>query len=838
MNHANISLVIAPVGTCRIHTPLRNGSTKYPIKLQLARNYGFVHTSTEALQQLQFMLQDRAVPKEIQTLSFRPGVETDYCAKPPVTADLYIVELSSKKCFSVDGYPVQFNYMARFFGDFFADRQRGRQFWSMSSVDQLVSRRTWLETEAVFRRMAPNDRELLARVLRREQTDEELELEMGQIAELVGKDKLVFVTHVDAMAPDNTLIGQRHQLILSVRRIAARLGVACYDPTPLMTEIGQANAMENGGLDLTHYTDRFAKRLFADWYSNLMLPRMVSAEELQQAQSTPEHAIELANIEAAWNAGRLFDASQRLRAILRRYPSRLDHCLLLARMQMEMGDYEGVVGVLDTPLVNRGANEQVEQTLMRAYYALGKYREAALLADALLADEIETSEILRISASAATRLGHSEKAVTAWKRLFRITSADAAAAAATAALELLKSSGDFEGAATWADEVRESLPEHVPSYLAQWDFKLQCGDRTGLMMLSGEPVRIPEANAFDLVERTAAGGFSLPAALFALGQNLLDVPGVRTEQWFASTSRQWLEEGMAALESDNLPVAADRIQASARITPKSASTIRAGLLLERRLRRDARLALAAKNYQEVTAIASIALSTNTRFAELDSIAGRAAEALGDTETALHHLRLAADQEGAPMAARAHLARVAVKGQRYGEAIDAYRQIAAHPSADEAMRRDALDRLTILRNRAVRFARDLLAREQYDEAWCLLHHIEQASPDGAEVSNERRRIIASLHAKLRALDPGNASERLAICETILRLLPEDAIGLRAAAGAEMRLHRFARALPYWNALRARSESTDQIDNNVRRCLTWIEREQFAQQRAETPLTTAD
>ena len=39
----------APIGTCRIHTPLRDAVGRYPIKLQLGRNYGFVHTSAEAL---------------------------------------------------------------------------------------------------------------------------------------------------------------------------------------------------------------------------------------------------------------------------------------------------------------------------------------------------------------------------------------------------------------------------------------------------------------------------------------------------------------------------------------------------------------------------------------------------------------------------------------------------------------------------------------------------------------------------------------------------------------------------------------------------------------------
>jgi tetratricopeptide (TPR) repeat protein len=807
----------------------------------LARNYGFVHTSADALQQLRFMLCDRPIPADVQILTFRPGVETGAYDKPHAPADLYVVELSSKKLLSVDGHPVQINYVARHFADFFADRQRTRKFWSMSSESQQEARRAWLETDPVFRRLAPNDRDLLARVLRSEQSDEDLEREMNEIADLVGKDKLVFVTHVDATAPDNTLIEQRHQLILSVHAIAGRMGVPCYDPTPLMTEVGQINAMENGGLDLTHYTDEFADRLFADWYANFFLPRLDATGDLAQAQSirAPELVVDgAASIESAWNAGQLREASQRVRAVLRRDPGQLDHRMLLVRMQMEMGDYEGVLAVLETPLADGGANEQAQQILMQAYYALGKYSEAGRLAGALLADEIETPEILRISADSATRLGIYDKAMTAWKRLFRVSLDEAGAAdAAAAVLDLFKSAGDIEGAADWADEVRQTLPSHVPSYVAQWECKLAAEDRKGLMALVDDPIRIPEAVAVDLVQRTSAQGFALPAALFAVAQDLLGAPGFRTEEWFAQTSPQWLGEGLAALDSDNLLVAADRIRASAQITPKAGPTIRAGLTLERRLRRDARLALAAKDYANVTAIAGIALGAGIPFPDLDSLLGRAADALGDTETALRHLRRVADEAGAPVSARVLLARVAVKGQRYGEAIDAYCQVAANEGAEESVREEARRQLTILRNRAVRFARELLAREEHEEAWSLLEHIETASPDGAEVGQEKRRVVSSLHSKLRALDPGNAGERLAVCETILRLQPDDVIGLKAAAGAEMRLHRFAQALPYWNALRDKSDNPEQIDNNVRRCLTWIERAQGTQRRTGAPLTQA-
>ncbi|MFY2980317.1 hypothetical protein ACOQLH_33060, partial [Klebsiella pneumoniae] len=76
---------------------------------------------------------------------------------------------------------------------------------------------------------------------------------------------------------------QRAQLIAAVTASAQRIGVPCYDPTPLMNKIGQADAMEDGGLDLTHYTPLFAERLYTEWFKTFVRPRM--------STSTPQPSV-------------------------------------------------------------------------------------------------------------------------------------------------------------------------------------------------------------------------------------------------------------------------------------------------------------------------------------------------------------------------------------------------------------------------------------------------------------------------------------------------------------------------------------------------------------------
>src|SRR3546814_19095038 len=104
------AFTIAPIGTCRIHTPLRDGAGRYPITLQLGRNYGFVHTTAEALQQARFMFGQADIPADVQRLIFRPSNGEQARRGTHKPADLYMVELSSRKLLTIDGFPIQSNY--------------------------------------------------------------------------------------------------------------------------------------------------------------------------------------------------------------------------------------------------------------------------------------------------------------------------------------------------------------------------------------------------------------------------------------------------------------------------------------------------------------------------------------------------------------------------------------------------------------------------------------------------------------------------------------------------------------------------------------------------------
>jgi len=813
---------VAPVGTCRIHTPLRRGAGRYPIRPVLTRNYGFVHTSSEALQQLRFMFGETDLPEDVRRLTFRPSVSADFDVQTHARADLYLVELSSTKLLTVDGYPIQINYMARYFGDFFADKERSRMFWALSAPRRLAERRRLLREDFAFQRLCAADRDLLERIQKRDLGDDEIERDMREIADRLGGDNLVFVTHVDAQTPDNVPIEQRRKLIAAVRAAARKMDVRCFDPTRLMRALGQANAMENGGLDLTHYTDLFCDRLCDTWYTTFVVPRMGDPGE-DAAAPGPLDApgAALADIEAKWNAGQLREASAELRDLLRSGAGGPAHRMLLGRMQYELGDYEGAIEQFGASGGDAGADDKLAVMRMQCYFRTGEYRQAARIAAALIADEKETPDTLRICAVSAQALGDMESALNNWKRLFRIAPHDSDAA--TAAARLLVESNDIEGARLWADEVRRIWPQHRASFEILWNGKLTEADREGLIALAREPVDLDGPCRLALARQSADSGFAVPAALLAVGQGAGRTATPEIAAWIAEQASEWLERGRAALDVGDLLRAADDLQARWLLNPDGNALIRARRALERQMRHGVQAALMSKDYQAAARILEMAGKTLFTFTAFDSLRIRLAAIVGDVPAALSYLHRASEPDIVISGTDwLRLARTAVRGACYGEAIDAYARVLSSGSGDEATRSEAARQIVGLKSRAIRHARECVAAGDHERAWALLDRLQQFVPDGRDVQAEKKRVLKALYAQVKALDPASDADRLALGKVILRMVPDDPVGLKAAATGAMRVHRFDDALKYWQALRNSAASPELIDANMQKCRAWIDR----------------
>ena len=70
---------------------------------------------------------------------------------------------------------------------------------------------------------------------------------MAEIVERLGRDKVLFVTHVNATTPDGATIAMRERTIRWVKLAAQQPEVRSFDPTELMQEFGPERAMEQDG---------------------------------------------------------------------------------------------------------------------------------------------------------------------------------------------------------------------------------------------------------------------------------------------------------------------------------------------------------------------------------------------------------------------------------------------------------------------------------------------------------------------------------------------------------------------------------------------------------------
>ena len=817
-----VSVKLAPVGTCRIHNPLSMGVGRYPLTPVYGRNYGYVHTSAEALQQLRYMHGLVDIPKSVRTLTFRPILAKGFFKKPHELADIYMVEISSRKRLTIDEYPLQLNYMTRHFSDFFSDRQRTRLYWSMASDDRIGERRAWLATDPAFMRLPKKDRDLLMAIVRHNLSDEEVERDIRDIAELVGKDKLVVVTHVNALKPDDTVIGSREGLIKAVKSIARKVGVPCYDPSPLMLELGQFQAMKNDGLDLTHFTDIFSERLCFDWFKAFVAPRMggldLPATSSSDAVRGEDEAVVV--IETAWQSGQIVEAFKQVHEALRSYPDSHEHRGLLGRMQFSLGDYESAIASLERARGGHWQDEKSDALLMRAYFGNGKYEQARKMAVALIYDESETEEVVRICAICAAHLNDLDSSLADWKRLFLL--ADDKVEAADAVLGILRKQGDPASINAWANEVLQHIPSHEQSFVELWNDGVRKGDRSGLLALAQQSICLSADAAVELVKRAAVSGFATPAAVLAASHGVIDSQDREVIAWLSARIDEWLQEGMTALVEGRMLESADPIQACWQVRPREATLIRARRSVERRLRQAMREAFVAKNYASVVDLAKIATDTLLSFPQLESLLGRAHHALGDNEKALVHLKRAAQEPDASSAIRFQLARVALRCHRYVDAVDAYFEVVRDTGWDEPAHVEARRQLVALGSRLILLSRELFAQGKPDEARSLLDRLEMICSGHPSVERERRRMVLVLRAQVKALGASDEAKRLHLGETILRFSPRDVVGLKSVAVAAMRMQNFALALRCWEALLSRVDNPEQVELNIRKCALWIER----------------
>ena len=261
-------LVLSALGSCRVVNPVRRAVSSFPIIFNNSRVFGYAHSAAEIVQQIQFLkgrfdLSQRLLPFLAPTTEIGLWVNASHRM-----SDVYVVEISSAKIVRLGETSVQWNHVCRYFADFLQESQRAKTFWSLAHPDNQDQKLAFLASDKTYKTLSSHDQELLRSIT----------LEIADHASLTRDVKLIlrelprvlFVTHVNARLGDGTYIASRHKFIQLVKGVFSSLNASCSDPTELMEQFGQDNALLTENVSFTHYSEGFERGLFANWYDQYL----------------------------------------------------------------------------------------------------------------------------------------------------------------------------------------------------------------------------------------------------------------------------------------------------------------------------------------------------------------------------------------------------------------------------------------------------------------------------------------------------------------------------------------------------------------------------------------
>jgi tetratricopeptide (TPR) repeat protein len=805
--------IISPLGTCRIHTPLRRGSDRFGYKLDIMSNYGFVHTSAEIIQQLRFMEGDLDLPDNLLPLIARPNFTRTAKSTSGTSADLYGIEISSAKNLRLYGFDIQLNYTTRYFGDFFYNADRARRFWSMALPKNMDDRLHWLKTEPTFCALSPEDQQLLADIEMGFLDTDHIISDLQKIIDLVGKERVFVQTHIDAATSVGTRINSRSKLIKSLETITRKLDIPCFNPTSLMTEFGQKKAMENGGEDLTHYTPAFSDKI-ANMLYGKFIASVSSIHILGTDEPYKQNSFDLEHFESRLKDGDLMVMAREAFAALRTEPSQPAYQRMAGYILTEIGDFERALHYLK----RIRSTEEDEIAIMRCYEGIGKPAHALKVGKTLLGDEHESPEILLICANSATAMGNPANALPYWKRLFQISNDQTQAA--TQVLNILRETKRIDEMLNWAHDVLKIIPGHLPCFAALWNFAHDQSDRQALLTLARNAEKL-SIEARDVLAKETES-WDEPYALALLAAAGADADDYVLKHIRTRHAAVWIAKGCAHLDKDELSEATELLQAAHLVAPDMPLIVRARRTLNQKFRITLRNAYADESFERVIALADAASNTQLYLTDLDRMKGMATVKIGNAEMAVTHLKRAVAESGPDASTLIYLARAANETNNFLEEIQACQQILnIHPCPSWA---EEESRLRLIRGTVVAGRQLRKTLSHWDmEAGMVIARQLLAHPISAEnAAGEIRRLYSALRREALTLDASDPELSEQVAEWILELRPDDQFALKAAAVSSMRASRFQKSREYWERLNRLHPNNPHFVRNMQKCLSSAER----------------
>ena len=778
---------IAPIGSCRIATPLRLAKKDYGFTVSHNRNYGFCHTTAEAVQLMRFMRGEVVPPAEVWPMIAR-GVDRDeMLAERPPIADLFVVEISSAKRLMVGNTCIQLNYFANEFRAFFDNKARVSQFWAVGRTEDQTRidaflQQTWSETAE-----QRQDSALLRQVRLTLTTDDEMRADIRTLIDEL--PAVLFITHVDARKPNGETIPSRSSFINTVTRIVREEGGVLYDPTARMREVGQEAAIEDFSDSLAHFTEDFSKLVFADWFDLAIGKVMDRVVATGGARAVSE--VLLPHVDAMLARGSLEDLDERLGRLSRQLDDSLDLSLIRARIAFGRGDAGAAYAVASQAAHSFPDQPAVLRLLGEATLATGRLSETAAAYRRLVAlgQPPAATEIMSL-ADALQSQGKAGAAISFYDIALQIQPDLAPAAQGLVALAIRHDPAHLLS----LDPARRDMVAALLGPLSRLKLAIVTDNRADIDLIRNRTASLPSAELTAmLIHLTSVNRIDLAADLLQTwgsqheGLNVIDRDlRAVVDTWYARvTNTTGFGNQIRLLR---LIIAAYPLHGPSRTALRA---LRRDIVNRMRdLYRD--LDLAALNH-----LATEVTDLPEPIPELDLFRARLCFGQGDYVAARALGQSAAVHLVNSISIWSLLMRCATK---LGDllAIDhAARKVIDLSDADtdrlEQEARDRLERLPALCFRAAETEPDPLT--QYH-----LLAIARRDPKLTETCDNRRtRLAATLLNTLRTLEVDQSKDFLPLAEALVATLGESERLLTSIGRYLVKQKDFTRALPYWQRL---------------------------------------
>lgn len=420
--------VVTTIGTCRIADPVLAATRLRPLKRANRHVYGFAHTMREVRQQIDDLFGVRRLPAELEPFcTDRVGDSKGDIEGP---ADLFFVEISTRKEYRYRDWVLQINYLDR---SFRTTPDVYQIFRKLPQEQQLAERRDELMSTPGFAGLGDVERSVLIETFVHETTQEELSAGLSDVVARLPAP-VVFFSHVDVDDVSGRALGSRRMLCGWMRDICAAKGFTVVDPTAMVLTYGRTAALADDGRDVNHYSLDF-KRHYGCWLFDEHVARLgtgaatpggtgLPPEQPAKAWDRPWAFIGRGD-GAATTARASAEKTDRARKHLRKGELTLAQevladaapaeavSTLLGEIAAKRGDADAAERFFRDALEEAPRALPPRQELIRLLLAKGDLEDAAHHAEALLEAEPQTARAFQLAAKALSQAGRYEDAAAA-----------------------------------------------------------------------------------------------------------------------------------------------------------------------------------------------------------------------------------------------------------------------------------------------------------------------------------------------------------------------------------------------------------------------------------------